>query len=82
MKSQLSDCVANLGVIQIKFNNTGTINLTKNLIFHSLMKHIKVRHNFIREYVEKWDCLIERVFAYNQLAYIFNKPLPKETFFP
>jgi len=35
----------------------------------------------LRDHVRKEDCVLEFVDTKNQLADIFTKPLPKETFF-
>jgi transposase InsO family protein len=81
MKQQLSDFGINLKTVPIKCDNTSAINLTKNPILHSRTKHIEIRHHFIRDHVQKGDCLIEFVETSKQLADIFTKPLPKENFF-
>ena len=44
-------------------------------------KHIEIRHHFLRDHVRKGHCVLEFVDTKNQLADIFIKPLPKETFF-
>lgn len=77
MKHQLSDYRVNFDVISIKCNNTSAINLMKFLVLKSQIKHIDVRHHFIRDHVEKEDYLIEHVSSYNQLIYIFTKTIPK-----
>ena len=81
MKQQLSDFGINLKTVPIKCDNTSAINLTKNPVYHSRTKHIEIRHHFIRDHVQKGDCLIEFVETSKQLADIFTKPLPKENFF-
>ena len=76
MKQQLSDYEIFLDNIPIRCDNTSAINLSKNPIQHSRTKHIE-----IRDHVQKGDCVLEFVDTKNQLADIFTKPLPKETFF-
>jgi len=39
--------------ISILCDNNDVINLYKNLIIYSKMKHIKIKHNFIRDNVQK-----------------------------
>jgi len=39
--------------IPLYYDNNSVINLFKNLIHHSMVKHIEVKYNFIREYVKK-----------------------------
>jgi len=41
--------------------NSSDINLTKNPIQHSKTKHIEIRHNFIRDYVQKGEIEIKFV---------------------
>ena len=81
MKQQLSDYGILLDHIPIKCDNTGPINLSKNPVQHSRTKNIEIRHDFLRDHVLKRDCVLEFVDTKNQLADIFTKPFPKETFF-
>ena len=81
MKQQLSDYGILLDHIPIRCDNTSAINLFKNPVHHSRTKHIEIRHRFLRDHVLKGDCVLEFVDTNNQLADIFTKPLPKETFF-
>ena len=81
MKQQLSDYGILLDHIPIRCDNKSAINLSKNPVQHSRTKHIEIRHHFQRDHVLKGDCVLEFVDTKNQLADIFTKPLPKETFF-
>ena len=81
MKQQLLDYGLQLNKIPIRCDNTSAINLTKNPIQHSRTKHIDIRHHFLRDHVEKGDCVFEFIESSKQLADIFTKPLPKESFF-
>ena len=81
MKPKLFDYGLILDHIPIRCDNTRAINLSKNPILHSRTKHIEIRHHFLRDRVQKGDCVLEFVDTKNQLADIFTKPLPKETFF-
>nr|GEV14069.1 copia protein [Tanacetum cinerariifolium] len=51
-----------------------------NNVQHSRSKHIKIRHNFIREQVKKGMVELYFVTINYQLANIFTKALPKERF--
>ncbi|RDX61742.1 hypothetical protein CR513_59997, partial [Mucuna pruriens] len=53
VKYQLKDYSNFEHNIPILCDNTSVINLSKNPIQHSKAKHIKMRHNFIRDYVQK-----------------------------
>ena len=81
MKQQLSDCGIVLDHIPIKCVNTSAINISKNPVLHSRTKHIEIRHHFLRDHVLKGDCVLEFVDTKNQLANIFTKPLPKDSFY-
>ena len=81
MKQQVSNYGLILDHIPIRCDNTSAINLSKNPILHSRTKHIEIRHHFLRDHVQKGDYVLEFVDTKNQLADIFTKPLPKETFF-
>jgi len=81
MRQQLSDYGLMLDYIPICCDNTSAINLSKKPIMHSRTKHIEIRHHFLRDHVQKGDCVLEFVETKNQLADIFTKPLPKESFF-
>ena len=81
MKQQLSDYGILLYHIPIRCDNMSAINLSKNIVQHSRTNHIEIRHHFLRDYVQKGDCVLKFVDTKNQIANIFTKPLPKETFF-
>ncbi|KAL2971289.1 hypothetical protein AAZX31_15G186700 [Glycine max] len=81
MKQQISDYGIFLDHIPIRCDNTSAINLSKNPVQHSRTMLIEIRHNFLRDHVQKGDCVLEFVDTKNQLADIFAKPLPKDTFF-
>ena len=81
VRQQLSNYGLMLDHIAIRCENTSVINLSKNPILHSRTKHIEIRHHFLRDHVQKGDCVLEFVDTKNQLVDIFIKPLPKESFF-
>jgi len=61
IKQQLLDYDLKLGCVPIKCDNTSAINLTKNHVLHSRTKHIEIRHQFLRDHVEKKDVSFEYV---------------------
>ena len=81
MKQKLSNYGLILDHIPIRCDNTSAINLSKNPIMHLRTKYIEIKHHFLRDHVQKGDCVLEFVDTKNQLADIFTKPLPKETCF-
>ena len=64
----------------IRCDNTSTINLSKNPILYSRMKHIEIRHPFIRDYVQNEDITLEFVSTEDQLENIITKPLNADRF--
>ena len=80
IKQQLLDYDLKLSCVPIKCDNTSDINLTKNPVLHSRTKHIKNRHHFLRDHVEKKDVTFEYIDTKSQLADIFTKPLPIRVF--
>jgi hypothetical protein len=54
--------------------------LTYNPVFHGRAKHIKVRHHFLRDHVEKREIEIKFIDTERQLADIFIKPLDSSRF--
>ena len=64
--------------VPIKYDNTSTINLSKNPIQHSITNHIDIRHYFLCDHVQNSDIWPEFADTTNQLADIFTKPLNKE----
>ena len=77
MKQPLSDYGILLDYIPIRCDNTSAINISKNPVQHSRTKHIEIRHHFLRDHVQKGDCVLEFVDTKNQLVDIFTKPLHK-----
>ena len=80
MKQQLQDLGMVFSEIPIYYDNTSTINLTKNPVHHLRTKHIDIRHHFIRDHVQNKDIKVEFIPTHLQLADIFTKPLAREQF--
>ena len=80
IKQQLEDYGMSQTKIPIKCDNTSAINLSKNLIQHSRIKHIEIIHHFIRDHVQNEDIILEFIPTKNQLTDIFTKPLNVDRF--
>ena len=76
----MNDFSITMDHILIKCDNTSAICLTKNPTQHSRIKHIEIRHQFIRDHVQKGDIVLEFVDTLYQLADIFTKSLDKDRF--
>jgi hypothetical protein len=66
--------------IPIYCYNTSAINISKNLVMHSKTKHIPIKYHFLREKVVEKNIGVEYVGKKEQVADIFTKPLPRESF--
>ena len=66
--------------MDIKCDNTSSINVSKNPVHHSRTKHIDVRHHFLRDHVEKGNAMLTHVRTEEQVADIFTKGLSREPF--
>ena len=80
MKSQLEDFNIFESNIPILCDNTSTICLGKNPILHSRAKHIKIKHHFIRDYIQKGILNLKFIDTAHQWADIFTKPLSEDRF--
>jgi hypothetical protein len=66
--------------VPLMCDNYNAICLAQNSIFHDRAKHIKVRHHFLRDHVEKGDIVMKYIDTERQLADIFTKPLDASRF--
>jgi hypothetical protein len=60
--------------VPLMCDNSSAIWLAQNPVFHGRAKHIKVRHHFLRDHVEKGDIVTKHIDTERQLAVIFTKP--------
>ncbi|KAG8661856.1 hypothetical protein MANES_01G050766v8 [Manihot esculenta] len=68
-------CVAQILWMKQQFNDYGI-----KVDHHSRIKHIEIRHHFIRDHVQNGDINLEFVPIEKQLADIFTEPLSEEVF--
>eukprot|EP00253_Pinus_taeda_P012607 PITA_12607 len=66
--------------ISILCDNTSAISISKNPVMHSKTKPIPIKYHFLHEQVLEQRFKLEYVPSKKQVADIFTKPLPKETF--
>ena len=62
----------------LKADNRGAIALTKNTKDHGKVKHIDIRHHYIRELLRSGVIAIEQVPSEDNLADLFTKPIPRD----
>jgi hypothetical protein len=63
----------------IKGDNRGALALTKNTKDHGKVKHIDIRHHYIRELLQSGAISVEQVTSADNLADLFTKPLSRDT---
>ncbi|GJY55502.1 hypothetical protein Tco_0454617 [Tanacetum coccineum] len=80
MKQALVDYDIVLDDIPILCDNKGASDLSKNPVLHSRTKHIEIRHQFLRDNVQKGNISIEKVSSEDNIADILTKPLKREPF--
>jgi hypothetical protein len=66
--------------VPLMCDNSSVICLAQNPVFHGRAKHIKVRHHFLRDHVEKGDIMMKYIDTERQLVDIFTKPLDASHF--
>ena len=69
-----------VGAVQLNIDNNSTIKVSKNPEFHQRMKHIQVRHNFIRESIRDGHIDARWIPTKDNLADAFTKALGRPTF--
>nr|GEW79737.1 copia protein [Tanacetum cinerariifolium] len=80
MKQSLIDYNICLNDIPIMCNNKGAIDLSKNPVQHSRIKHFEIRHHFLRDNVQKGNITIKKVSSEDNITDILTKPLKHEPF--
>ena len=64
----------------IYYDTTSIEKMFNNLVLHSKNKHISIKYHVLRGKPIEKDIILEYVSTKNQIADIFMKPLPKDTF--
>jgi hypothetical protein len=81
MKQTLRDIqVEYVEPILIYCDNTSAINISKNPVMHSKMKHIPIKYHFLWEQCAEKNIIVEYVGTKEQVPDIFTQPLPWEAF--
>ncbi|GJU84019.1 hypothetical protein Tco_1291565 [Tanacetum coccineum] len=76
MKQALINYGVRLDDIPIMCDNKGAIDLSKNPVQHSRIKHIEI-HHFLCDNVQKGNISIEKVSSEDNIADILTKPLKR-----
>jgi hypothetical protein len=62
----------------IKRDSRGAIALAKNTKDHGKVKHIDIRHHYLRELVKSRSILFEQIPSADNVADLFTKPLARD----
>jgi hypothetical protein len=80
MRQTLKDYCYNMNYIPHLYDNKSVIKIAYNPCEHSRIKHIDIRHHFLRDNIIKGDIVISCVGTNDQLVDIFTKPLDEKRF--
>jgi hypothetical protein len=78
MWQTLKDNGYTMNQLPLLCDTESAIKIAYNLCEHSRIKHIDIRHNFLRDYAIKGDIIISYVRTNEQLADIITKPLDEK----
>ncbi|GJR15507.1 hypothetical protein Tco_0798159 [Tanacetum coccineum] len=82
IQNQLLDYGFNFMNTKIHIDNESTICIVKNPVFHSKIKHIEIRHHFIRDAYERKLIQVQKIHTNNNVAGLLTKafdgPRPKQ----
>ncbi|GJT95556.1 putative ribonuclease H-like domain-containing protein [Tanacetum coccineum] len=73
IQNQLLDYGYNFMQTKIHIDNESTICIVKNLVFHSKIKHIEIRHHFIRDSNEKKLIQMIKIYTDQNVADLLTK---------
>lgn len=78
LKQLLNDmCSSNIKTITLFGDNQGSIELSKNPVYHQRSKHIDVRYHFIRSHVTLGNVDVKYIPTAENCADVFTKPVSK-----
>jgi hypothetical protein len=80
MRQTLRDSGYNMSKVPLLCDNESAIRMVDNPVEHNCIKHIDIRHHFLRDHQQKGDIEVYRISTENQLADIFTKWLDEKTF--
>ena len=80
MKKLLTDYGISQDTVVVYYDNSSSIDISKNPVQHSKTKHIEIRYHFIRDLVERKIMCLEYILTERQNADIFTKPLDRSKF--
>jgi hypothetical protein len=76
----MRDYVVTYKIVPLMCESSSAICLTHNPVFYGRAKHIKVRHHFLRDHIEKRDIEMKFIDIERQMAGSFTEPLSSSRF--
>jgi hypothetical protein len=80
MKQTLLNHGVKFYCIPLLCDNESVVKIAIHHVQHKRIKHIDIRHHFLRDHVSKRDIVMEGVRIDDRLADIFTKPLDETHF--
>ena len=77
IKQQLRDFGIKFECVPIYCDNTSAIYISKDPVHHSRVKHIHIRHHFVKDNVDNKNIIVKHVNTNEQIADIMTKLLPR-----
>ena len=65
-------------IVTLYCDNTSAINISKNPMMHTKIKHIAIKYHYVRELVQDKKVKMEYINIKEQIVDIFTKALPKD----
>ena len=65
-------------LVTLYYDNTSSINISKNIVMHTKTKHIAIKYHYLRELVQDKEVKMEYVNTKEKTIDIFTKALPKD----
>ena len=69
-----------MGIIDLKIDAQGALDLATNTRFSQKTKHIDIRHYFIRDHINTKDIELKHIPTMEMIADILTKPLARPAF--
>ena len=69
-----------MGIIDLKTDAQGALDLATNARFSQKTKHIDIRHHFIRDHINTKDIELKHIPTIEMTADILTKPLERPAF--
>ena len=64
----------------IHCDNQSLVKLSKNPVFHDRSKHFEIKHQYIRDMVQRKAVHVQYLSTHEQVADVFTKPLARTKF--